>query len=155
MANGTTHQNVGMLVGGIAAAWQAREQQPLHRVIETAGGALAGRYFAGVLPDILEPATSSFHRGFGHSATAGVAVCSGAARMAGEPQAWLRARADEHAQARVAMPGDRLGQFLHWLAEVFWRLLAGAASGFAPAFASHLVLDAFTPRGVPVVARGF
>jgi membrane-bound metal-dependent hydrolase YbcI (DUF457 family) len=38
-----------------------------------------------------------------------------------------------------------------WLVELFWRVIAGVLSGFAAGYASHLVLDAFSPAGLPVV----
>ena len=44
-----------------------------------------------------------------------------------------------------------------WLlaCELFWRALAGFVNGLAAGYISHLVLDAGTPRSIPLLANGF
>jgi hypothetical protein len=44
---------------------------------------------------------------------------------------------------------------VYFLAELFWRLLAGFAAGFIGGYISHLTLDALTPRGLPLLSRQF
>ncbi len=92
MANRKEHIKVGAIVGGICNfAWQltkiyADTHRPqnfldaLSRVNywEVAGFAAVGGFVFGCLPDILEPATTPFHRGFFHSAGCWSAVCYGA-----------------------------------------------------------------------------
>lgn len=79
-------------------------------------------YAAGTLPDILEPATSPNHRQFFHS----IAVVG----MLG----WGLWRLWEW------QPEDDAQKLLKWLG-----LCAGGA------YLVHLVMDATTPRGLPVV----
>jgi len=71
MANGKTHLVVGALVGvaldGMWQCWQMK-RNPDRKFdwLEMAGACAAGG-IVGILPDILEPATSPNHRGFFHS----------------------------------------------------------------------------------------
>jgi hypothetical protein len=67
------HQLAGGVVGVGFAALEAKNQPTNQFCIEMIGGGIGG-YVAGMLPDVLEPAISSWHRGVCHSATAGAAV---------------------------------------------------------------------------------
>jgi hypothetical protein len=44
-----------------------------------------------------------------------------------------------------------LGQLFYWLLELACRFAAGVLAGFLGGYASHLVLDAFTPSSLPLV----
>ena len=70
-----THQIVGVATGALYASYRVKDQRPHNWVAETAGGAMGG-YVGGTLPDVLEPASSSWHRGAGHSLAAGGAIVS-------------------------------------------------------------------------------
>jgi hypothetical protein len=45
-----------------------------------------------------------------------------------------------------------LEQAAHQLLEMLFRLLAGFIAGLLAGYASHLALDALTPKGLPVLA---
>lgn len=147
MPNRATHARAGAAVGVLAAVYRARES-PTNQLVAEAIGGLLGGWLGGVIPDILEPATSPNHRRLAHSAAAGGALTL--ARIA-EWQASCRAAADAAASRALAHP---LGTSERTRAEwdvLFWRLLAGALVGLVAGYASHLVLDAGTARGLPLL----
>lgn len=41
------------------------------------------------------------------------------------------------------------------ICEFFWRAAAGFGNGLAAGYLSHLVLDAGTPRSIPLLTNGF
>jgi hypothetical protein len=55
----------------------------------------------------------------------------------------------------VPAPFDPVSDLFAQLAEFLWRFLAGLANGLAAGYVSHLALDAFTPRSIPLLASGF
>jgi len=61
----------------------------------------------------------------------------------------------QHCRNNAARVQNIDGHFWAGLAELFWRLLAGFLNGLSAGYASHLLLDAMTPRGIPVVAGRF
>lgn len=73
MPDKKTHQHIGAGCGAAFAAFEAKDQPNVYFWIELIGGALGG-YSGGTLPDWLEPALGSWHRGVCHSAAAGTAV---------------------------------------------------------------------------------
>jgi hypothetical protein len=75
------HQCVGAGAGGINAGFHAKEQQGAAYWIEVIGGIFGG-YSTSMVPDKLEPAISSWHRGPFHSAFVGGAVISAGERLA-------------------------------------------------------------------------
>lgn len=150
MANGPTHILVGVIAGTGAAVFKSKGQETPCRFLEAAGGALGG-YLGGKLPDILEPATSSWHRSTAHSFSAAAVVATGLAKV-DIFQNYCRRRADSIAAVRATMPEDGgLGVLLQLLAEAFWRLCAGFAAGLAAGYLSHLALDALSPRCIPII----
>jgi len=66
-----------------------------------------------------------------------------------ELQTSSRAEADRYAMMRVRSSSP-LEQFFLWLAECACRFLTGAIAGLLAGYASTLVLDAFTPRSLPL-----
>lgn len=104
-----------------------------------------------MLPDIIEPAIHPGHRSVAHGAAPAVALGVLASRHLDSWQASLRARADR--QAALAMQSQStLPQLWHAVLEFFFRLLAGAVAGALGGYGSHLALDAFTPRSLPLIA---
>ncbi|MBB87286.1 MAG: hypothetical protein CMP06_08310 [Xanthomonadales bacterium] len=81
-----------------------------------------GGYLLATVPDVLEPATSPRHRGMLHSYTALAAVGIGSWQL----YRW--------------QPGDRIHRLGRWAGLV----LLGA-------YGIHLVMDARTPMGLPVL----
>lgn len=147
MPNYSTHARAGAVVGILAAAYRAREAPTSQMAAEALGGLLGG-WVGGVLPDVLEPARDPNHRKLAHSAVAGGALTL--ARIA-EWQASCRTAADAATNRSLAHPiGSAERSAAEWDA-FFWRLLAGALVGLVAGYTSHLVLDAGTPRGLPLL----
>jgi membrane-bound metal-dependent hydrolase YbcI (DUF457 family) len=86
-------------------------------------GSLVGA-FAGKLPDVIEPALNPNHRQFFHSLTFLAAVSA----------AWVK--------AYKWTPDSNLEKIIRCI------LLIGGAS-----YMSHLVCDATTPKGLPVIGK--
>ncbi len=141
-----THSGVGLAIGLGAGVLAVQGGDPEYRVIEVAFAGLGG-WIGGVTPDLLEPASDPNHRAFFHSLTAGGGIAAVASAD------WLksiRARADECAARASAAPEGsdlRRSEELKCLA---LHCAAGLLIGFLAGYASHLVLDAVTPRGLPV-----
>lgn len=151
MPDRETHVAVGMLAGlGAAALAAPRGDVPqLHVVAELVGG-LVGGAIGGRMPDLIEPATSPNHRQIAHSVVTGGAFAL--ARVA-DLQAACRERAAFNQRVAAALGIEADERKDADLRAVLWLFLAGAILGFAAGYASHLVLDAGTPRGLPLLGR--
>ena len=104
-----------------------------------------------MIPDALEPATSSWHRSFAHSHLASVAIPAVTVPGIIEWQERCRITAEEH-QTLAAQATDGWSRFWHQFLAFVWHMLSGAAVGLVAGYLSHLVLDSTTPRGLPVIA---
>lgn len=157
-----THKAVGSAVGMMYSAYEAKDQTPLNLIAEVIGGTLGGKA-GGVLPDVIEPAISSWHRSTAHSATAAGAVAYAARTIVLDWEKFWREKGNEfHNRATkmvpsplqpnvsISVPTDPLTQFFFTVAELVCHLLAGLANGFAAGYVSHVALDTFTPRSVPM-----
>jgi membrane-bound metal-dependent hydrolase YbcI (DUF457 family) len=155
------HRIVGTASGGIYAAHRARNQVGLNHLSEVLGGCVGG-YVGGRAPDVLEPAISSWHRGTFHSATAGAGIVS----LTQALSAWVDFCRAQAINARavptkavetltgivyVPQPRNGIEKFFSNLLELFWSFLAGLTNGFVAGYGSHLALDAFTPRSIPIL----
>ena len=151
MANGALHSVVGATSGIGVAVYRARDQDLLRIILEAAGGGLGG-YIGGRLPDLLEPAAGNpNHRNLAHSWLA----CGGTALGVANAAAWehrLRAKAELLHRERLGV-ADPWQQAVLWVQEILLRLLVGFLTGAVAGYASHLVLDACTPQGLPLLAR--
>lgn len=161
MPDSATHKVVGTAAGALFANYRAKEQTPENSILEVVGGALGG-YVGGALPDILEPAISSWHRGVAHSYASGAAVVTASNQLLSKWETACRTNAENcKAILMVPTPGggfvpaDPVKQFLLSLAELFWRLMAGFLNGLAAGYISHIALDAGTPRSIPLLTNGF
>jgi LexA-binding, inner membrane-associated putative hydrolase len=156
-----THKYVGAAAGVALAAFEAHGQPKNYFLIEMLGGALGGMA-GGMAPDWLEPAVSSWHRGVCHSASAGVscivyvqqflanladACRKNAAQCRVVPQV-----EDVHTGQWIPIKRTPLQQAWAEIGEFIWTLLAGFLNGLTAGYVSHLVLDATTPRGIPLLA---
>ena len=150
MANRRTDSLVGAAASGATALYLARDQEPSLQLVETVGGLIGGAV-GGRLPDLLEPALNPGHRSVAHAIVlAGVAGATFAPSLHRTRQ-HSREWADRCRAWRDAATGT-LEQILWWLAEMACRLAAGAMAGIAAGYASHLLLDAGTPMGLPLLA---
>jgi membrane-bound metal-dependent hydrolase YbcI (DUF457 family) len=149
MPNRNAHL-IGGGVAGLAAGLYATRALPEHqRGIEIVS-AVVGGLIGGVLPDVLEPATSPNHRAEFHSLVMGMGV--GAAATA-EWQARCRARAlecDGRAALLVEGSPERSSEEA---AAFWWRVLAGLLVGFLAGYGSHLVMDFTTTRALPLITN--
>jgi len=141
------HSGIG-LVTGIGAGFLATQGvDPDYRVLEVAAAAIGG-LLGGIAPDVLEPAGHPNHRAFFHSVTsAGVlSVAAGEGWVA-----LLRDQADEcAARAAAALQGSDIRHSEEFKCAM-WHCLAGVLIGFFAGYASHLILDAGTSKGLPVL----
>lgn len=161
MPSENTHKYVGLVVGAAYAGHRAKAQSGPNWWAEVAGGAVGG-YLGGRLPDILEPALSSWHRGVAHSCSAGGAII-----VVKDPftlwETACRENAEKckaipmapHGGMFVPVPIDLFSQMFLKLAELWWRFLAGFLNGLAAGYVSHLALDAATPRSIPLLTAAF
>jgi LexA-binding, inner membrane-associated putative hydrolase len=152
MSGRREHQTAGVLAGMTVTAYRSRREAEIDQLIEIAGGMLGG-WYGSMMPDALEPATSSWHRDFCHSWAVQVSAVKALA-LVGAWESECRKLAIEY-QARCQSEPDPPKRFLYSLAELFWRLVTGLAAGFIAGYSSHLALDALTPRGLPLLARQF
>ena len=149
MPDRKTHSTYGTVAGMCFSAYHTRNHPGVGALAEVAGGGLGGRW-GGRLPDILDPGIHSHHRDVCHS----VAALLGAAAITTEAaRRYCRDRADEHRVARQALPEASLPALLLLVAELFWRFVAGLISGLQAGYVSHLLLDAATPRSLPLLCR--
>jgi hypothetical protein len=148
MPNADFHLPVAALAGA-AAALTLAPQDGKAALLELLGGAVGG-LLGGSAPDVFDPPNSPRHRSVGHGVfTSGAALVwcgrwlpraqaalrqprSSPRALAGEPPAGPRGS---------SAPFDPVGHFL-----------AGVAAGFVAGYASHLLLDAMTPAGLPAFA---
>lgn len=68
--NGTQHKVIGVVSGAVyggARVWKHREEYDYKTAVPVVGAAAVGGLIGGMLPDLIEPATSPNHRGMFHS----------------------------------------------------------------------------------------
>lgn len=152
MPNRDVHEVAGVLAGALAAYHFGKVETPQQLAFEVAGGAIGG-YWGAKLPDVFDPPTCPNHRHFAH----GCVSCSLAIWAAYESllslQNFLRAEADRLAFERQQAT-DGVLIVLSIAAEASLRIAVGAIAGVVAGYASHLALDAFTPKGLPLICRG-
>jgi hypothetical protein len=153
MANFKEHQTIGGLVGGTAALVCARNQPPLLILAEIYGGWLAGQH-AGTWADVAEPATSSHHRDFCHALAPTAYGATLVLPQVDSIQTSLRSQAQACFQL-AATTNDGLQQVVNIAAGLLMHVVAGAVPAVPASYLSHIALDASSPRGVPLLFRGF
>src|SRR5579883_1727832 len=144
-----THKMVGGVVGGATALACAQNQPPLLMFAETLGGWFAGQY-AGTVPDIFEPGTSSYHRDFCHALAPTAYAASFAFQQVLTLQNSLRSQAQACFQL-AADTNDGFQQFVNVAAGLCLHFLAGAVPAIPASYASHVALDAASPRSIPLL----
>ncbi len=149
MPSKNVHVPVGMTSGLAYSLYLTRNQQGSDRLLEVLGGVVGG-YCGGRLPDVLEPANSSMHRAFAHSTTTGAAISLSAHTSAQEWVLFFREGAAGLQRRRQTYPMSDVDQTINVVLEVFLRIAAGIGPGLLAGYASHLALDACTPRSLPL-----
>jgi xanthosine utilization system XapX-like protein len=148
MPNRATHEVAGAASGAAFALLRVCDAPMPYALAEVLGGALGG-WVGGLLPDVLEPATTPNHRKVAHSVVAGGTLTL--ARLA-EWQATCRTEAQGCVTRASGLPlGSDARRRADWDALV-WRFLAGLLAGLVAGYASHLMLDAGTAKGLPLLA---
>lgn len=153
MPGSRKHRSTGRTAGAIAALISARDEAALQMAAETIGGWWFGGA-GGVFPDSLEPATSSHHRNMFHGAALNALGARYAVGNCRAIQEVLRLEAASHFAAAESSL-DFIGWVLHTTAGLFLHFLAGGVVGFPVGILSHLCLDYGSPRGIPLLVRGF
>jgi hypothetical protein len=164
-----THSYVGLTAGVGYAAFQAKEQGSVNLFIEAAGGALGG-WCGGQLPDVIEPGTHSWHRSFAHSGVVGTGIVTKGRSKLNLCQDQFRKQADACRLKRdslkmvphpsqpnlfIPAPSDQWEHLCLTIQELLLRFAAGFVNGLAAGYVSHLVLDAGTPRSIPLLVSRF
>lgn len=151
------HQVAGAVTGAARVAYQSWGTPDC--VMEMIGGGCGG-YLSSMLPDFLEPAISSWHRGTCHSVSAGGVVLA-IDKLLVQWADYCREQANKY-RAIQTVQDPVSGEtkpvvpftFCQQLAQLFWSFLAGVLNGLVPGYISHLALDAGTPRGIPFFGAG-
>lgn len=153
MSSGKIHRVVGGVAGGVAAGVRAHRDPNGRLLIEALAGMLGGSH-GGMLPDVLEPAIHSHHRQVMHSWTllggTALGVVRNAAALEAYIQSWTAKIGELEELAPQAAPFEA---FLIRLGAVGLHAAIGYVTGLAAGYASHLALDALTPRGLPLLGR--
>jgi len=145
------HTSIGTVVGALTAAARTPAEASGVPIPELGGGAIGG-YWGSRFPDLIEPASSPWHRDVAHSAIMGGILASSFGQL-GRWEIHCRRQAAHHREQGLHPGAEPQSTIWHTLAEWFWRLLAGLAAGLLSGYISHLVLDGFTRQGLPLLGR--
>ena len=148
MSDRETHLRFGIVTGLGLSAYRARDQQPLHMLCETLGGAVGG-YLGGRLPDLVEPATWPGHRQFAHSVTAGTGAILGINKVLQQWETRWRSKAADCLLKKEQCINNGNEVSLYTFKELALHFMAGFLSGMVAGYLSHLVLDENTPKSLP------
>jgi len=146
------HQVLGVSAAGTVALARSDGLPDVGTVIYCLS-ALVGGSVGAALPDTLEPAAHSHHRDVFHSGGAGTSVLVGAVKAGGSMGADLRAQAARLRARRLELPAGHPERVGLAFSEYAIYALLGFTVGFAVGYATHVLADMGTPRGVPLLAR--
>lgn len=152
MPDGRTHAIIGTGSGGLVAFLRSQDLPTEARFALTLGGALGG-YAGGRLPDSLEPAIHGWHRSFFHSAAVGTGAFQAAAVSIRSWVVDLLAQAAEIRMRRLVLGPGHPDHNSLWVREFGLYFLSGLVIGLPVGYLSHLVADAGTERGIPLIGR--
>jgi hypothetical protein len=112
------------------------------------GGALVGGKLGGRAADVLDPALTPDHRAVAHGGLAVAALVklarAGLVEACRNNSAACKARTLDLSRSEDEKARDRMH-------DILWRFAAGMLIGFIAGYSSHLLLDAGTKRGLPVL----
>jgi hypothetical protein len=148
--NERAHQAVAIPAGIAVSLFQTQGQPSFGRILEVAGAGCAASLGAR-LPDWWDPPNCPDHRSWAHSLSLAAAGTAAAGANLADLQRYLRWQAASHAQAAY-WATDPLVRSWHTLCEWFYLFLSGCFVGVLVGYGSHLALDAFTPRSLPLIA---
>ena len=146
------HSAAGILLGGTFAAIRSDSPESNRPFLEILGGGLGG-HVGGRLPDLIEPACHPGHRAMAHALVPVGGLGALVGKKLEDAQGYCRLKARE--AASVASSTDEPIVRLLWLGfQLFWDLAAGFVAGLVAGYGSHLLLDGFTPAGLPLLGMG-
>jgi hypothetical protein len=155
MANSKVHRQVGKVSGVVAAVARARNGDSALDVLTFGLGGYIGGALGARLPDIIEPAVHSQLRHVAHSLATATAIAASAIESIERVESYAQMRAQAAADAPCAAGRYRVAEHRQspqgTPREASARVVAGLGAGYL----SHLALDAGTPRGIPLLMRGF
>ncbi len=152
MPNARTHAVIGTGSGSLVAFLRSQDLPTEARLAMTFGGALGG-YAGGRLPDVLEPAIHAWHRSFFHSAATGAGVFQATAVPIKAWVAELLAKAAEIRALRLQLGPQHPDHATLQTQECGLYFLSGFVIGLPAGYLSHLIADAGTERGIPLIGR--
>lgn len=142
---------VGALVALVLALRSSQQGEGVDVVAQTIGGLVGGK-LGSRLPDAIEPPTSSWHRSTAHSLVATTTVATVGIAKSNDLAEQLRA-AGRDARTRATQAPDAAGTYT--LLRLLSGFMAGVATGVPGGYVSHTLLDASTPRSIPLLTKGF
>jgi hypothetical protein len=154
MANSKVHRQVGKVGGVVAAVARAHNGDSALDVLTPGPRGYAGRIGAW-LPDIIEPAVHLHHRHVAYSVATATAISASAIESIEWVENYARMRAQAAAERCAQQGCHRVAEARQPLEEFLWKLSHGFVAGVGAGYLSHLTLDAETPRGIPLLMRGF
>lgn len=168
MADGKSHKYFAIAAGVGMSAYVAKDQTGLDFWLQLFGSGLGARC-TGNLPDIFEPAISSYHWGTFHSFGMGGTIAA-QTNLISDFRKFCQTQADnckenpkriwmipvgEGVFLPIELDGT-VGEVLSFVERCLWLILSGFVVGAATGYVSHLALDAMTcKRPLPLLARGF
>lgn len=148
------HNPVGQVSGGITSIVYITRDGGMMRledfIAESFGGIVGGGIGA-LLPDIIEPAIHSWHRSFAHSYAAGTAMIVKGPQLLNSWRNYCLRQSEYHEQLSIYYQNHFWLWLKHWGLYIGWRFLRGLVPGAVGGYGSHLLLDAGTPRGLPLL----
>ena len=148
--DGKTHRAVAIPAGICISLFQSKGEPLVDRIIEAAGAG-CGAPIGAIIPDRLDPLNNGpNHRSWVPSVSLTMAGGHLIRQKLSEAQQYLRAQSTAHAQEAKSAT-DPLVRIWHILCAWLCLFLAGCLAGFVVGYGSHLMLDAFTPRSLPLI----
>jgi len=155
MSNLAEHDEAGIAAGAILSLVLALKSsvrgEEWDVVAQVLGGAVGGK-LGSRLPDLIEPPTSSWHRSTAHSLVATAAVATGGVAKGNRLAERLRVAARD---ARIRGDENPDARAVHTMRRLLNSFGAGVATGMPAGYVSHTLLDAATPRSIPIITKGF
>lgn len=156
MPRKSTHTKAGMISGATGVILcNYIEEKTAMSVADLVGG-ITGGYFGGRLPDLIDPSKigGPNHRSHGHGLAQNTALVVWATDNIQKYRATCFEKAGELERTAKEFI-DETKIFLYKLAAIFLRFVAGFAIGFIAGLISHLALDSFTKKSLPLIYNKF
>jgi hypothetical protein len=148
MANGNTHRIIGTFSGLGFSVYKAKDQQGLPFLLESVGGSFGG-YLGGRAPDIFEPPIHPNHRSTAHGFLPVLTIGYLGADWLTQWQKKLRDTA-QHYSTLSEQATTEFEKIWFALLAMVLRFFCGVLAGMYAGYGSHIVLDAMTPKGLPL-----